>query len=127
MTDASTAGEGLRLVAVAELGDSGVTTVATPHGRLAVGISNGRPFAVSDRCRHLFASLGKGRVAEDGCLECPLHRARYEPATGRMVRGPQGAVFAPTRSAVRGYVNRVGKLKRYPVEERDGVLYLTAR
>jgi 3-phenylpropionate/trans-cinnamate dioxygenase ferredoxin subunit len=118
-------GNDLRLVAVSDLGVTGVTTVATPYGRLAVGISKGRPFAVSDRCRHLFASLGKGRVAEDGCLECPLHAARYEPDTGRMVRGPQGALFAPARSAVRGYVNRIGKLKRYPVVERDGVLYLT--
>jgi 3-phenylpropionate/trans-cinnamate dioxygenase ferredoxin component len=121
------ASNGIRLLAVADLDESGVTTVETPHGRLAVGISKGRPFAVSDRCRHLFASLGKGRVAEDGCLECPWHKARYDPLGGGMVRGPQGAAFRPVRGAVRGYVNSVGKLKRYPVEERDGVLYLTAR
>ena len=59
-----------RLVAVAELGDSQVAVVEeTPHGTLAVGMSAGKPFAVSNRCRHLFASLGEGQVTGDGCLE----------------------------------------------------------
>ena len=61
-----------RLVAVDDLGVSQVVVVEeTPHGALAVGVSAGKPFAVSNRCRHLFASLGKGRVADDGCLQCP--------------------------------------------------------
>ena len=76
-----------RLVAIAELGDSQVAVVdGTPHGTLAVGISAGKPFAVSNRCRHLFASLGEGRVTEDGCLECPWHASRYDVGTGTMVR-----------------------------------------
>ena len=45
-----------RLVAVDDLGGSQVVVVEnTPHGALAVGISGGKPFAVSNRCRHLFA------------------------------------------------------------------------
>jgi nitrite reductase/ring-hydroxylating ferredoxin subunit len=114
----------VRLVALADLGESGVTTVETPHGKLAVGVSEGKPFAVSDRCRHLFASLGKGRIAEDGCLECPLHRARYDVRTGQMMRGPQGIAFAAARGVVRAAVNTGAPLRRYPVVERDGVLFL---
>ena len=61
-----------RLVAVDDLGASRVVVVEqTPHGALAVGMSAGKPFAVSNLCRHLFASLGKGRVTDDGCLQCP--------------------------------------------------------
>jgi nitrite reductase/ring-hydroxylating ferredoxin subunit len=78
-----------RLVAVDDLGTSQVAVVdTTPHGALAVGISAGKPFAVSNRCRHLFASLGKGHVTDDGCLQCPWHAARYDVATGEMVRVP---------------------------------------
>jgi 3-phenylpropionate/trans-cinnamate dioxygenase ferredoxin subunit len=113
-----------RLVAIDELGESGVASVETAHGRLAVGIADGTPFAVSDRCRHLGASLGKGRVTEDGCLECPWHQSLYDVRTGEMTRGPQGAVFAVARGAVKSYTNLALKLKRYPVVERDGVLYL---
>ena len=113
-----------RLISVAELSESGVARVETRHGRLAVGIAAGRPFAVSDRCRHLFASLGEGRVTEDGCLECPWHQSRYDVRSGRMTRGPQGAAFLPVREFVRAYTNAGFKLKRYPVVERAGVLYL---
>ena len=73
-----------RLVAVDDLGTSQVVVVEkTPHGALAVGISAGKPFAVSNRCRHLFASLGKGHVTDDGCLQCPRHAALYDAVPER--------------------------------------------
>jgi 3-phenylpropionate/trans-cinnamate dioxygenase ferredoxin component len=112
-----------RLVAVDDLGASQVAVVdETPHGALAVGISAGSPFAVSNRCRHLFASLGKGQVTEDGCLECPWHGARYDVGTGKMVRGPQGA-FKPVAGAVKATTGAM-PLKTFPVEVRDGAIWL---
>jgi len=124
-TASATRGPGLhRLVARSELGRTGVVSVETPVGRLAVGISNGRPFAVSDTCRHLFASLGEGRVLRDGCLQCPWHRSRYDVTTGRMVRGPQGLLFLSVREIVRAYTNLLFPLKTYPVVDRGGVLHL---
>ncbi len=111
------------LVALADLGPSQVTVVdGTPHGVLAVGMSDGTPFAVSNRCRHLFASLGKGRVTAEGCLECPSHAARYDVSTGAMVRGPQGA-FKPIAGAVKATAG-ARNLKTYPVELRDGAIWL---
>lgn len=114
-----------RLVAVADLDESQVTVVEdTPHGALAVGISNGEPFAVSNRCRHLFASLGKGRVDEDGCLECPSHAATYDVTNGKMKRGPQGA-FKPLAGPVKATMGQ-RSLKTYAVELRDGAIWLAA-
>jgi 3-phenylpropionate/trans-cinnamate dioxygenase ferredoxin component len=79
-----------RLVAVDDLGASQLVVVEkTPHGALAVGISAGKPFAVSNRCRHLFASLGKRHVTDDGCLQCPRHAALYDVGTGAMVKAPR--------------------------------------
>jgi 3-phenylpropionate/trans-cinnamate dioxygenase ferredoxin subunit len=112
-----------RLVAVDDLGASQVAVVdETPHGALAVGISAGKPFAVSNRCRHLFASLGKGQVTDGGCLECPWHGARYDVGTGKMVRGPQGA-FKPLAGAVKATTGAM-PLKTFPVELRDGAIWL---
>ena len=112
-----------RLVAVDDLGASQVAVVdETPHGALAVGISAGKPFAVSNRCRHLFASLGKGQVSEDGCLECPWHGARYDVGSGKMVRGPQGA-FKPLAGAVKATTG-ARPLKTFQVELRDGAIWL---
>jgi 3-phenylpropionate/trans-cinnamate dioxygenase ferredoxin subunit len=113
----------VRLVAVDDLGASQVTVVEeTPHGAIAVGISAGKPFAVSNRCRHLFASLGKGRVTTEGCLQCPWHGARYDVETGKMVRGPQGA-FKPVAGAIRATAGAIA-LKTFPVELRDGAIWL---
>jgi nitrite reductase/ring-hydroxylating ferredoxin subunit len=111
-----------RLIGVDELGTASVAVVATAHGDLAVGLSEGKPFALSNRCRHLFAALGNGRVAEDGCLECPWHGARYDVNTGKMTRGPQGA-FRPLAGVVKGTAGAVA-LARYPVELRDGAIWL---
>ncbi|MDQ6810983.1 MAG: Rieske (2Fe-2S) protein [Actinomycetota bacterium] len=115
----------VRLIAVDDLGDSRVAVVEqTPYGALAVGISGGKPFALSNRCRHLFASLGKGRVTDDGCLECPWHAALYDVGTGKMVRGPQGA-FKPLAGAVKATAG-ARSLTRFPVEIRDGAIWLGA-
>ena len=112
-----------RLVAVDDLGASQVTVVEkTPHGATAVGISAGKPFAVSNRCRHLFASLGEGRVTTEGCLQCPWHGARYDVETGKMVRGPQGA-YKPLAGVIRATAGAIS-LKRFSVELRDGAIWL---
>ena len=112
-----------RLIGLEDLGASHVTVVdKSPHGALAVGISSGTPFAVSNRCRHLFASLGNGHVTDDGCLQCPWHAARYDVATGKMVRGPQGA-FKPLAGAVKATTGARAP-KTFPVEVRDGVIWL---
>jgi 3-phenylpropionate/trans-cinnamate dioxygenase ferredoxin subunit len=114
----------VRLVDVADLGDSHVAVVEdTPHGTLAVGIGAGRAFAVSNRCRHLLASLGEGHVTDDGCLQCPWHAALYDVETGRMVRGPQGA-FRPLAGVVKATAG-ARALKTFPVELRDGAIWLT--
>jgi 3-phenylpropionate/trans-cinnamate dioxygenase ferredoxin component len=116
--------EATRLIDVAELGEGQVAAVDSPHGKLAVGISGGEPFAVSNRCRHLFASLGDGRVTEEGCLECPRHHALYNVKTGAMVRGPQGA-FKPVAGVVKGTMG-ARALGTYPVSLRDGAIWLEA-
>lgn len=113
----------VRLVAVDDLGASRVTVVEeTPHGAMAVGMSGGKPFAVSNRCRHLFASLGEGHVTTEGCLQCPWHGSRYDTETGKMVRGPQGA-YKPLAGVIKATAGAIA-LKRFPVEVRDGAIWL---
>jgi nitrite reductase/ring-hydroxylating ferredoxin subunit len=115
--------QGTRLIAVSELGPSNVAVVRdTPHGDLAVGMSQGRPFAVSNRCRHVFAPLGNGTVDEHGRLTCPWHEAQFDVRSGAMVRGPQG-IFKPIANPVRATLG-ARKLKTHAVELRDGVIYL---
>src|SRR5688572_22252311 len=125
-TDDPVVADGRRLVAVADLPESGVVEVETEeHGTLAVGMAGGQPFAVSNLCRHQFAKLGQGQIRE-GCLECPWHRARYDVRTGRMVSGPKGRIFGfpPYSRTVQAAANATAKLRRFDVELRDGVIWL---
>src|SRR5438477_561543 len=85
--------EGDRVVLVASYGGA---------GRWAVGNGGGEYFAVTRRCRHLYADLANGRIDQDGCLVCPWHGSKYDVRSGRMVRGPQGA-FAKVPGLSEGF------------------------
>lgn len=47
--------------------------------------------ALNDRCSHAAARLSPGRLRK-GHVMCPLHGARFDPATGRCVSNPYFAV-----------------------------------
>ena len=126
VTRAPVVAQGDRLVAIADLPPDGVCEVETEHhGTLAVGVADGRPFAVSNLCRHQFAKLGRGQV-RDGCLECPWHRARYDVRSGEMTEGPKGRIFGfgPYSKTVQAAANAAFKLHTFPVVERNGAIWL---
>ena len=94
-------------------------------GRYAVGNAGGELFALTRRCRHLYADLANGSIDEDGCLVCPWHGSKYDVGTGRMVRGPQGLYAKiPGLGAAYKALTVVLPLGRGRVVERDGTLYV---
>jgi nitrite reductase/ring-hydroxylating ferredoxin subunit len=111
----------MRVCSVEEL-PPGRVTGAGPY---AVGNAAGDLFAVSRRCRHLYADLAQGSIDKDGCLVCPWHGSRYDVKTGRMVRGPQG-VFARVPGLGAGFkaFSAALPLRRGTVTERDGDVYV---
>ena len=48
---------------------------------------DGRIHAIDDTCTHEFATLSDGFL-EGRTIECPLHAAQFEIATGRCLCGP---------------------------------------
>jgi len=94
-------------------------------GRYAVGNADGELFAVTRRCRHLFADLADGSIDEAGCLVCPWHGSRYDVGSGKMVLGPQG-VFAkvPGLGAAFKALTSVLPLGRGRVVEREDRLFV---
>jgi 3-phenylpropionate/trans-cinnamate dioxygenase ferredoxin component len=55
--------------------------------RIAIFNLDGRYFAISDTCSHEDASLSEGFV-EGSEVECPLHGARFDIRTGRVLTPP---------------------------------------
>ena len=110
--------------------DAGPAETLTPGtvrgaGPWAVGNAKGERFALSRRCRHLYADLGKGAINRDGCLVCPWHGSTYDVKTGRMIRGPQGwYAKVPGLGSVFKALTVVLPLRRGKVGERKGKLYV---
>src|ERR1035441_2299754 len=81
----------------------------------------GKAVAVSNRRRHLFASLSKGQGTDDGRLRCHGMRRSTRSHTGKMVGGPQGA-FKPLSGAIKTMAGG-HSLKTFPVQVRDGAIW----
>ena len=94
--------------------DDGFVAVARtdeiPEGELiAVDAPDGEPvclvnmagviYALRDGCPRQEFPISAGALMDDGTIECPLHGARFEIATGRVCLGP--AVDDIARYAVR--------------------------
>lgn len=42
-------------------------------------------FATQGSCTHVFAPLARGKLLNDRNVQCPLHRARFDIRTGKVV------------------------------------------
>ncbi len=76
-----------RACAVGELADQQARRVQIDGQAIALFNVQGQYFALRDRCPHGNASLSEGWI-ENGEVECPLHQARFEIATGKVTCAP---------------------------------------
>lgn len=72
---------------VDELDDDEATAVIVDGKQFAVYRSEGQFFVSDNVCTHAFALLSEGFL-EDGCVECPLHQAKFDIRTGKVLCGP---------------------------------------
>jgi len=77
----------LRVAALAEIADDAPLAVKLGDTPIALYRLDGRLYALDDVCPHEFALLSGGFV-EAGAIECPLHQACFDIATGRCLSGP---------------------------------------
>jgi 3-phenylpropionate/trans-cinnamate dioxygenase ferredoxin subunit len=78
-------------------------------------------FATQAQCTHTFAPLARGTI-QDGCqIRCPLHRARFDIATGKVVEWANFPVGIQLLDGLRG----AKPLRTYPVRIRAGKVMVT--
>lgn len=84
-----------KIAVTAQVGEDEALAVSLGERKLAV-FNSGGAFHVTDNvCTHQYALLSEGYV-EDGCVECPLHQARFDLKTGE-------AMCAPASTPIRVY------------------------
>jgi nitrite reductase/ring-hydroxylating ferredoxin subunit len=80
-------GEFVEVARVSELAPGEMKRVLVDRERVLLVNVEGRFYALRDNCGHQKAALSKGQL-EGGVVECPLHFARFDVTTGRVVSGP---------------------------------------
>ena len=86
--------------ALTDLPEDAGTCIDVDGVAVAVFRSNQDVFALANRCSHAEASLCEGEVF-DGEVECPLHGAAFDIATGKPLTLPATKPVATYRTAVR--------------------------
>ncbi|AOB31199.1 ferredoxin [Bordetella sp. H567] len=76
-----------RIAATDALEDDEVMAVEAGGKQLALYRSAGEFFVSDNVCTHAYALLSEGYL-EDGCIECPLHQARFDIRTGKVLCAP---------------------------------------
>jgi NAD(P)H-dependent nitrite reductase small subunit len=76
-----------RVAALSELPEDEPFSAKLDDAYIALYRLNGQIYALDDVCTHEFALLSQGFI-EDCAIECPLHQARFDIATGRCLSPP---------------------------------------
>ena len=76
-----------RAAALADLADNAAFATKLGNRPIALYRLDGKIHALDDVCTHALALLSQGFI-EDGAVECPLHGARFDIATGRCLSPP---------------------------------------
>ncbi len=76
-----------RIADAEQLQDDEVVPVNTGTLKLALYRVDGDFFVTDNICTHQYALLSDGYL-EDGCIECPLHQARFDIRTGKALCAP---------------------------------------
>jgi nitrite reductase/ring-hydroxylating ferredoxin subunit len=73
-----------------ELSPGAMTWVALDRERVLIANVDGCFYALQDSCGHRQAPLSKGTL-EGHVIQCPLHFARFDVRTGKLLSGPTAA------------------------------------
>jgi len=81
----------VRVAGVADVAEGQVHGVRVDAREIALYHLSGQEFRATENvCSHEYALLSDGWL-EDGCIECPLHAARFDIRTGKALCAPAEA------------------------------------
>lgn len=77
----------IKIATVDQLDEDESLGVEVDGKQLAVHFTEGEYFVSDNVCTHQYALLSDGYI-EDGCVECPLHQAKFNLRTGKAECAP---------------------------------------
>jgi nitrite reductase/ring-hydroxylating ferredoxin subunit len=107
------------IVAVGEIPDGGMKKVDVGDREIAVAKVGQVIYAFGDRCPHMNGPLHEGKI-ENGQVVCPLHKARFDLATGKRVSDPRIPIPKVFKAGEMMAGVRVHDLETYAVKQENG-------
>lgn len=77
----------IKIANVDQISDDESLAIEVQGKQLAVHQCGDELFITDNICTHQFALLSDGFL-EDGCIECPLHQAKFDLRTGEAMCAP---------------------------------------
>jgi nitrite reductase/ring-hydroxylating ferredoxin subunit len=103
----------VRVAALTDVPEGRIVPVEAGGRKLLLANAGGTIHAAGRKCPHLGFNLCRGGKIEDNAIVCPLHKAKFDLATGRIERDPKLLFFD---------MKAKGDLPVYPVRiEGDAV------
>ena len=82
-------------------GEGSATVVILDGVSILVGVSEGRPWAIEDRCSHAACAFSTDGEIEESVVICDCHGSEFDLFTGEVLR-------APAQDPVRVFAARIG-------------------
>jgi nitrite reductase/ring-hydroxylating ferredoxin subunit len=80
--------EFIRVAGIDELQIGQISQVVAKGVKLLLANVDGNYHAAAKKCPHMGANLCKGKL-EEGAVVCPLHKAKFDLTTGKVMRDPK--------------------------------------
>jgi nitrite reductase/ring-hydroxylating ferredoxin subunit len=80
--------EFIRVAGIDELQIGQISQVVAKGVKLLLANVDGNYHAAAKKCPHMGANLCKGKL-EEGAVICPLHKAKFDLTTGKVMRDPK--------------------------------------
>jgi nitrite reductase/ring-hydroxylating ferredoxin subunit len=79
----------IKVAAVGDITPGGIVPVEANGRKLLLAQIDGEYFAASRKCPHLGFNLCRGGKLDGRAIVCPLHKAKFDLATGAIERAPK--------------------------------------
>lgn len=77
----------IKVATIDQLAEDESLAIEVAGKQLALHHTEGEYFATDNVCTHQYALLSDGYL-EDGCIECPLHQAKFDLRSGKAMCAP---------------------------------------
>ncbi len=79
----------VRVAAVGDVAEGRIVPVEAEGRKLLLARVEGKIYAAGRKCPHLGFNLCRGGKLDGAAIVCPLHKAKFDLATGRIERDPR--------------------------------------